>query len=336
MIRKATWLMLAVGLLSSRPALRADGFFRRMGAGAGRRQHRQPVRRRVPRHSDEPGRRRSARRRGTRRSTRCRNGSAGRTARCTSRAGPSQVRIWKEIDPISRQITAYHAEWLRSVDNPYYMDGRARPPALAPHTWGGFSTAEFVGDMLKISTTHLKEDYYRRNGVPSSDRGDADAVLDPPRRHPDMGDDRVRPAVSGRADDSQQRISVVAEPADPAVPVHAGRGDRSAERRRAALPARTESVSRGVRQKYRLPTEVTLGGPATMYPEAARKLERQVERVSEMTTINAEPPSTQREFFCKKVLRALCGSALIVVIRVAVARAAVARSKRSRSAATST
>src|SRR5205085_4252102 len=61
-------------------------------------------------------------------------------------------------------------EWLRSVDNPYYMDGRARPSEYAAHTWGGFSTAEFVGDMLKITTTHLKEDYYRRNGVPSSDR----------------------------------------------------------------------------------------------------------------------------------------------------------------------
>ena len=83
--------------------------------------------------------------------------------------GPSQVRIWKEIDPNSRTITAYHAEWLRSVDNPYYMDGRSRPPALAPHSWGGFSTAEFIGDMLRITTTHLKEDYYRRNGVPSSD-----------------------------------------------------------------------------------------------------------------------------------------------------------------------
>jgi hypothetical protein len=41
---------------------------------------------------------------------------------------------------------------------------------LAVHTWGGFSTAEFQGEMLRINTTHLKEDYYRRNGVPSSDR----------------------------------------------------------------------------------------------------------------------------------------------------------------------
>jgi hypothetical protein len=49
------------------------------------------------------------------------------------------------------------------------MDGRPRPSEFAAHTSGGFSTAEFVGDMLKIATTHLKEDYYRRNGVPSSD-----------------------------------------------------------------------------------------------------------------------------------------------------------------------
>src|SRR5258708_30082555 len=82
--------------------------------------------------------------------------------------GPVQVRIWKEVDLVSREITAYHAEWLRSIDNPYYMDGRARPSESAAHTWGGFSTATFEGDMLKINTTHLKEDYYRRNGVPSS------------------------------------------------------------------------------------------------------------------------------------------------------------------------
>ncbi|RPJ32583.1 MAG: hypothetical protein EHM35_11325, partial [Planctomycetaceae bacterium] len=62
--------------------------------------------------------------------------------------GPSQVRIWKEVDPVSREIVAWHAEWLRSVDNPYYMDGRSRPSTLAAHTWGGFSTAEWVGDAL--------------------------------------------------------------------------------------------------------------------------------------------------------------------------------------------
>ena len=35
--------------------------------------------------------------------------------------GPSPVRIWKEVDPISRQITAWHAEWLRSIDRQIYV-----------------------------------------------------------------------------------------------------------------------------------------------------------------------------------------------------------------------
>ena len=32
-------------------------------------------------------------------------------------------------------------------------------------------------------------------------------------------------------------------------------------------------------EKFRLPTDLTMGGPASMYPEAARKLERQVNGV---------------------------------------------------------
>lgn len=84
--------------------------------------------------------------------------------------GPSNLRIWKDVDPASREIIAFHAEWLRSTNVPIYMDGREHPPPYAGHTWGGFSTGEWQGDRLKVRTTHLKEDYYRRNGVPQSDR----------------------------------------------------------------------------------------------------------------------------------------------------------------------
>ena len=41
--------------------------------------------------------------------------------------GPSQLRISKEVDPVTRQITAFHSEWLRSVDVPIYLDGRPHP-----------------------------------------------------------------------------------------------------------------------------------------------------------------------------------------------------------------
>lgn len=83
--------------------------------------------------------------------------------------GPSNLRVAKEVDPSSREIAAFHVEWLRSVRTPIYLDGREHPPEHAAHTWSGFSTGEFEGDRLRIRTTHLKEDYYRRNGVPQSD-----------------------------------------------------------------------------------------------------------------------------------------------------------------------
>src|SRR5499433_4532084 len=50
--------------------------------------------------------------------------------------GPSNLHIWKEVDPVTRQVTAFHAEWLRSIDNVYYLDGRPHPLAHAAHTWG--------------------------------------------------------------------------------------------------------------------------------------------------------------------------------------------------------
>ena len=51
-----------------------------------------------------------------------------------------------------------------------WMDGRPHPPDYAPHTFMGFSTGEWNGDILTITTTHIKAGYFRRSGVPASDR----------------------------------------------------------------------------------------------------------------------------------------------------------------------
>ena len=53
---------------------------------------------------------------------------------------------------------------------PIYLDGRPHPPADALHTWAGFSTAKWDGDILTVTVTHLKEGYLRRNGLPRSDK----------------------------------------------------------------------------------------------------------------------------------------------------------------------
>jgi hypothetical protein len=86
--------------------------------------------------------------------------------------GPSALRIWKEVAPDSREIVAWHLVYTRSerTDRVIYMDGRPHPPDYARHTWGGFSTGKWDGPVLTVTTTHLKEGYIRRNGVPRSDQ----------------------------------------------------------------------------------------------------------------------------------------------------------------------
>jgi hypothetical protein len=94
---------------------------------------------------------------------------------CRPHSAPHQwrglggARILKEEDPLTRGIRAYHIQFMRSLDRPVFMDGRPHPPAWAPHTWTGFSTGEWVGNTLKITTTHLKDGYLKRGGPQTSD-----------------------------------------------------------------------------------------------------------------------------------------------------------------------
>lgn len=83
----------------------------------------------------------------------------------------SQLQIWKDIDPYSREVVAYHTEmsWMNAVRT-IWMDGRERPPAEAMHTWQGFSLGKWEGDMLTVETTHLKPAYIRRNGLARSEK----------------------------------------------------------------------------------------------------------------------------------------------------------------------
>lgn len=83
----------------------------------------------------------------------------------------TDFRIWKQIDPKTEQLTAWrtHTEWGEE-EQTIYMDGRPRPSELGHHTWQGFALGEWEGRKLRITSTHLKEGYSRRNGVPRSDR----------------------------------------------------------------------------------------------------------------------------------------------------------------------
>jgi len=85
--------------------------------------------------------------------------------------GPNQFRIWEERQPDTQELVALQMylgtyQQRRTI----WMDGRSHPPEYAPHTYMGFSTGEWNGDILTITTTHIKAGYYRRTGVPQSDR----------------------------------------------------------------------------------------------------------------------------------------------------------------------
>lgn len=186
--------------------------------------------------------------------------------------GPSQLRITKEVDPASRQVTAFHAEWLRSVDRVVYLDGRPHPPEGALHTWGGFSTGKWSGDVLTITTTHLKEGYLRRNGLPRSDKA---TLVEHWIRNEDfltavviMYDPVYLTEPFIRSSDYQLNLNQLVAPYPCGVV-------QEVDRPRGVVPHHLPSANPYLMefaQQMKLPFEATRGGAATMYPEYRKTL----------------------------------------------------------------
>jgi glyoxylase-like metal-dependent hydrolase (beta-lactamase superfamily II) len=85
--------------------------------------------------------------------------------------GPLNLRIWEEKDPETQQVIAIkHYISTYEQTRTIWMDGRPHPSAYAPHTFMGFSTGRWEGNHLVVTTTHLKQGWLRRNGVPESDQ----------------------------------------------------------------------------------------------------------------------------------------------------------------------
>ena len=89
-----------------------------------------------------------------------------------SMRGLALMRVDNILDPDSQKLIAIHTRMnFQDMERTIWLDGRAHPPELAPHTFQGFSTGTWDGNMLNVYTTHLKESYLRRNGLPRSDKG---------------------------------------------------------------------------------------------------------------------------------------------------------------------
>ena len=84
--------------------------------------------------------------------------------------GPADMRIQKIIDPLTQEPIAYTMYGtFRAQLRTIWLDGREHPSEYAPHTWQGFSTGRWVGDMLEVTTTHIKTGWLYRNGVAHSE-----------------------------------------------------------------------------------------------------------------------------------------------------------------------
>jgi hypothetical protein len=82
----------------------------------------------------------------------------------------ADIRIWYDVDTTTQQLIAVHIQHFAwNTVRTIWMDGRPHPPNYAEHTSMGFSTGEWAGNNLKVTTTHLKEGWLRRNGVARSD-----------------------------------------------------------------------------------------------------------------------------------------------------------------------
>jgi hypothetical protein len=190
-----------------------------------------------------------------------------------SMRGLGNLRIWREYDTATQKLIAFHTHLLAwDSERTIYMDGRPHPPEYADHTWQGFSTGVWEGNMLTITTTHLKTNYIRRNGVPRSDKA---TLTEHWMKHGDyltvvtVIDDPVfltEPLV--RSDnwflDPGQAIGVFGCEYAPEVPKPTGTVPHH-------LPG-TNPFLTEFAHWYGLPEDAIRGGAETLYPEYRSKI----------------------------------------------------------------
>lgn len=189
--------------------------------------------------------------------------------------GPLQVRIWEERDPVSFDLIAIH-QYINTYEQKrtIWMDGRPHPSPNAPHTWMGFSTGQWEGDMLTVTTTHIKQGWFRRENLPSSDEA---TTIEHFVRHADM-----MTHISVTEDPNyleeplikNEEFTLVSNPNNftpfwPCEYIEEGSWERGVVPH--YLPGENPFVAEYA-ATHKLPQEATLGGAATMYPEFRDRL----------------------------------------------------------------
>lgn len=189
--------------------------------------------------------------------------------------GLASMRVETAFNPLTQRMSSLHTRInFHDAERTIHLDGREHPPAEAPHSWAGFSTGVWNGNMLTIRTTHLKAYYLRRNGVPASDKR---TVTEHWVRHGDIL------TVVTMIDDpvflTERLVRSQSWALDPGQRFGSNWCDYGVEL--ALAPDRVPNWLPGANpylkefsEWYGLPFEATRGGAETMYPEYRRTLKQ--------------------------------------------------------------
>jgi len=190
--------------------------------------------------------------------------------------GPSNLRIWMEVDRATQKVIAYHTHLSAyEAEQTIWMDGKHKqPPPWAPYTWAGFSVGHWEGDTLVVYTTHLKQDWLGLNGLPRSDEAVATTHI---MRHgnvltvavvdydPVYMEEPLMRTIDFVADPQQQMQPWPCEPVDEV--------DRPESVVPSYMPGENPFLTEFA-ARYGVPYEATKGGPQTMYPEYMEKMKK--------------------------------------------------------------
>jgi len=193
-----------------------------------------------------------------------------------SMRGPAPNFIVRKIlDQTTGQLIAYTlAGTFGRADRTIWMDGRPHPSAHAEHTYQGFSTGEWMGKTLKVTTTHMKTTFINRNGVPSSYRGQ---MIEFFTRHGNRlvqftwVDDPVyleEPLVR-----TNEYIVREEQHTGPAIPFETV--DELGDKPRGWVPSWPIGTEHHeFADRFKIPFEATRGGKESLYPEYMKKIKQ--------------------------------------------------------------
>jgi hypothetical protein len=191
--------------------------------------------------------------------------------------GPLNMRIWDERHPETQQVVAIHLDISNFQQRRIvWMDGRSHPSANAEHTWMGFSTGRWDGDTLVVATSHIKQMWHRRNGIPQSDLvrlTERFTVHGTVMTYVTITEDPVyltEPLVKTTNMLRNPRPLAPQQLLYPCTAVV-----ELADQPRGAVPHYLPNENPFLEEfgaRLKLPDEATRGGAATMYPEFAQKL----------------------------------------------------------------